>query len=213
MSTPAPSPSAAPSSAPDSTGAAPRSALLAWVLFAPLALLGGLRWVLNWQQERAPAAPAWAISPFAGTQDPWAWLRPAGIAIAVLLLLALLARAWARRHGTRALRRLLAAGWLLLWAAACAAQLQGFLNLRAPVAQAPLRAELLGAHARAPSQRSLGGQLWVLRIAGEDAPQQVLVPDAAAAQVPLHARLNLRWARGRWHGRYLSGWDMLPVQP
>ena len=87
------------------------------------------------------------------------------------------------------------------------------MNLRALVPQAPLQAELLGAHAQPPSQRSLGGQLWVLRIAGEDAPQQVLVPDAAAAQVPLHARLNLRWARGRWHGRYLSGWDMLPVQP
>ena len=112
-----------------------------------------------------------------------------------------------------AMERLLTAAWLLLWTAACAAQLQSFLNLRALVPQAPLQAELLGAHAQPPSQRSLGGQLWVLRIAGEDAPQQVLVPDAAAAQVPLHARLNLRWARGRWHGRYLSGWDMLPVQP
>ena len=185
----------------------------AWLLFGPVAAWVGLRWVLQWLQERAPQPAAWPITPFAGTQDPWAWLWPAGIAIAVLLLLALLARAWARRHGTRALRRLLAAGWLLLWAAACAAQLQGFLNLRAPVAQAPLRAELLGAHARAPSQRSLGGQLWVLRIAGEDEPQQVLVQDAAAAQVPLHARLALHWVRGRWHGRYLSGWDMLPAQP
>ena len=185
----------------------------AWLLFAPLAAWVGLRWVLQWLQDRAPQPAAWPITPFVGTQDPWAWLRPAGMAIAALALLALLARAWARRHGWRAPLRLLAGAWLLLWAAACAAQLQSFLNLRALVPQAPLQAELLGAHAQPPSQRSLGAQLWVLRIAGEDAPQQVLVPHAAAAQVPLHARLNLRWARGRWHGRYLSGWDMLPVQP
>ncbi len=186
----------------------------AWLLFAPLAAWVGLRWVLQWLQDRAPQPAAWPITPFVGAQDPWAWLRPAGMAIAALLHCWPCWRAPGRAAmAWRALRRLLAAAWLLLWAAACAAQLQAFLNLRAPVAQAPLQAELLGAHAQPPSQRSLGGQLWVLRIAGEDAPQQVLVPDAAAAQVPLHARLALHWVRGRWHGRYLSGWDMLPAQP
>ncbi len=185
----------------------------AWLLFAPIAAWVALRWVLQWLQDRAPQQPAWAITPFVGTQDPWAWLRPAGMAIAAALLLALLARAWARRHGTRALRRLAVGAWALLWLAACAAQLQGFLNLRTPLAQPALRAELLGAHAQPPSQRSLGGQLWVLRIAGEEAVQQVLVPDPAAAQVPLHAALALHTVRGRWHGRYLSGWDMLAAQP
>lgn len=185
----------------------------AWWLFGPVAAWVGLRWVLEWLQDRAPQPAAWAITPFVGTQDPWAWLRPAGAGLAGLLLLALLARAWARRHGTRALRRLLAAAWALLWAGACAAQLQSFLNLRTPVRQPALQAELLGAQARAPSQRSLGGQLWVLRLDGEEGLQQVLVPDDAAAQVPLHARLALRWVRGRWYGRYLSGWDMLPAKP
>ena len=186
---------------------------VAWLLFGPIAAWVGLRWVLEWLKDRAAPPPAWAITPFVGTQDPWAWLRPTGIAIAVLVLLALLARAWARRHGTRLILRLLALAWLLLWLFACAAQLRGFLNLRDPLPQAPLQAELLGVHGKEASLRSLGGQLWVLRLDGEDLPQQVLVSDAAAAQVPLHARLALHWVRGRWHGRYLSGWDMLPAQP
>ena len=163
MSAPAPSPSAAPSSAPDSTGAAPRSALLAWVLFAPLALLGGLRWVLNWQQERAPAAPAWAISPFAGTQDPWAWLHTLGWVLAALALLALLGWAVQRRWGAAVLARGLGGLWLLLCLLGCAAQIAVFLNLRPPQPLQPVRAEVLGTHQKAPSARAAGSSELGLR--------------------------------------------------
>ena len=58
---------------------------------------------------------------------------------------------------------LLTAAWLLLWTAACAAQLQSFLNLHAPSCRkAPLQAELLGASAQPPSQRSLAAPAGVL---------------------------------------------------
>ena len=182
---------------------------VAWWLFAPAAAWVGLRWLLTWAEDRAPLPPAWALAPFAGTQDPWAGLRPAGIALIVAGALALLAWRWTRRHGPQAVLRAAAALWLLLWAAACAAQIVGFFNLRGLQPQPPLAAELLGVRERPPSLRSLGGTLWVLRIDGDAAAQQVLVQDAAAAQVPLHARLALQTARGRWYGRYVRGWDML----
>ena len=182
---------------------------VAWWLFAPVAAWVGLRWVLTWIEDRAPLPAAWALAPFAGTQDPWAWLRPAGLLLAALALLALLARWHARRHGWRGALRGLAGAWLLLWAAACAAQLGAFLNLRGLQPQPPLAAELVGARARPPSLRAPGGQLWVLRVDGQAPLQQLLVEDARAAQVPLHARLALSWSRGRWYGRYVGGWDML----
>ena len=210
MSAPAPSPSAAPSSAPDSTGAAPRSALLAWVLFAPLALLGGLRWVLNWQQERAPAAPAWAISPFAGTQDPWAWLHTLGWVLAALALLAVLGWAVQRRWGTAVLARGLGGLWLLLCLLGCAAQIAVFLNLRPPQPLQPVRAEVLGTHQKAPSARAAGGTLLVLRLQGHDTLQQVLLGDPAAAQLQPHQWLQLELVQGRWRGRYVTAWQPVP---
>ena len=182
----------------------------AWLAFAPVAAWVALRWVLAWLDERRPPPDAWALAPFAGTQDPWAWLRPLGAVLAAMLALALLARWLRRRHGAGLLARLLAAAWVLLWLAACAAQLMAWQNRHQLTAQPPLAAELIGRHAQPPSLRSLGGQLWVLRIDGQAELQQVLVPDSAdAGAAPLHQRLRLHWARGRWHGRYLTGWDML----
>ena len=186
----------------------------AWLGFAPVAAWVALRWVLSWLDERQPAPAAWALAPFTGTQDPWAWLRPLGGVMAALLLLVLLARRLRRRHGAGLLGRMLAAAWVLLWLAACAAQLMAWQNRRQLAPQPPLLAEPIGRHAQPPSLRSLGGTLWVLRVAGQADLQQVLVPDGTGATpLQLHQPLRLHWARGRWHGRYVTGWDMLQPAP
>lgn len=185
----------------------------AWLLFAPIAAWVGLRWVLAWITDRNPPPPAWALVPFAGAESAWDWLPWAAGVLAGLAVL-LLAVWWLARRGQRRGAAWLAAGaWLLLWGAACAGQLYAFMNLYGRVPQPPLAAELIGARAKPPSLRALGGTLWVLSVDGEAAPQQLLVEDGAAARVPLHARVQLTWARGRWGGCYVSAWDMLALPP
>jgi len=185
----------------------------AWLGFAPVAAWVGLRWVLAWQDERHPAPDAWPLAPFVGTQDPWAWLRPLGAFMALLVMLLLLARWLRRRHGAGLLRQLLAGAWVLLWLVACAAQLVAWQNRRQLVPEPPLAAELMGQHHQPPSLRSLGGTLWVLRVDGQAELLQLLVPDDAGTPPQLHQRLRLHWARGHWYGRYVSGWDMLQPTP
>ena len=196
------------------TAPTPQPQRAAWLGFAPVAAWVGLRWVLAWQDERHPPPDAWVLAPFVGTQDPWGWLRPFGAFIAALIVLVLLGRWLRRRHGARLPRRWLAGAWVLLWLVACAAQLMAWQNRRQLAPQPPMAAELIGQHAQPPSLRSLGGTLWVLRVAGQADLLQVLVPDDAGAAPPqLHQRLRLHWARGHWYGRYVTGWDMLQPAP
>ncbi len=179
----------------------------AWLVFAPLLALVGLRWVLAWLQERAGAPPAWPLVPFEGAQDPWGWLAGAGWVLGGLALLALAGAGLRRRCGPRALWRALAALWIGAALAGCGAQGLQFLNLRGLVAQPrPLAARVLGARSVAPSQRSAGGTLLVLQLPGEPA-QQALIDDPAAAALPAGQMLALHWARGRWWGRYATGWQ------
>lgn len=200
--------------------AAPAPRLLA-LLWAPPLLLVALRWLLAWQQERAPQPPAWRLQPFVGTQDPWAWLLSLGWALGGLLLLALLLWGLARRGQGRWVRRLLLALWWLLCLLGAFAQLGSFYNLHARAPLAPLVAEIMGRHVQAPSLRAAGGTLLVLRLQGAQAPdgpesvqgvqglQQLLLDDPAAAALQPHQRLQLQWAQGRWYGRYVSAWQTL----
>ncbi len=177
----------------------------AWLLFAPLAAVVGVRWVLAWLEDRAAPSPAWPLAPFVGTQDPLGWLRPLGWGVGVAL--ALLGLGWAawRRFGARPVRRVLGAAWVLACLAACAAQIGRHVNLRALQPQPPVLAEVLGSRAQPPSLRSVGGTLLVLRLQGEDAVQQVLAEDPAAARWRAGQRLRVHWATGRATGRYVTG--------
>lgn len=185
---------------------------MAWLAFAPLAAVVGLRWVLAWLQDRAEAPPAWPLAPFVGTQDPWAWLHTAGWALAALAILVLAARFTRRRFGMPALVRLLGTLWIAAALAACAAQLAHFLNLRGlqPQPEA-LAAQVLGSRAVAPSLHGAGGTLLVLQLHDEPGAQQALVDDRQAAALPAGQALALHWARGRWWGRYVTGWQSAPA--
>ncbi|SDM30985.1 hypothetical protein SAMN05428957_104134 [Oryzisolibacter propanilivorax] len=208
---PAPGPAAARAAA---GGAQARARLGAWLGFGPLALVVGLRWVLDWLQGRADAPPAWPLAPFVGTQDPWGWLHTTGWALMALAALLLAGRLVYRRFGARALLRLLAGLWIAAALAACAAQLAHFLNLRGLVPQpAPLAARVLGSRAVAPSLHGAGGTLLVLQLRDEPGTQQALVDDRQAAALPAGQALALHWARGRWWGRYVTGWQAVPATP
>lgn len=185
-----------------------RSRRTAWLLFAPLAAVVGLRWVLTWLDDRASAPPAWPLRVFAGAQDPWAWLAPTAAVLLVLAAVLLLARLAWRSGARRAVLRCAAAAWLLLCLAACGAQLQRHLNQARLQPQPPVAAQVLGTHFQPPSLRSTGGTLLVLRVDGLAAPQQVLVDAPAAAGLQVGQPLRLAWARGRWQGRFVTGWQV-----
>ena len=198
---------------PATRAAAAPGTPVGWLIFAPLVAVVGLRWVLDWLEGRAAAPPAWRLAPFVGEQNPFGWLAAAGWALAGLALLALVAWWVRRRWGQRALARLLAALWLLAALVACAAQVIRFVNLRGLVPQAePLAARVLGSRSVAPSARGPGGTLLVLQVPGMPT-QQALVDDSAAARLQPGQPVALRWAGGRWSGRYVTGWQVRPPQP
>lgn len=199
----------APASA---TTPAPRTSVrTAWLWFAPPAALAGLRQLLAWQTERGAQAPRLALAPFAGAQNPWAWLATLGWAALVLALLGLLAWQAHRRWGVRALQRALAGAWVLACLAGAAALLQRHANVQGAQPLAPVAAQVLGSRAQAASARSTGGTLLVLRIEGLAPAQQLLLDDPQAAHWRPGQRLQLQWARGRFGGHFVTGWQALPA--
>ena len=181
----------------------------AWVLFAPPAVLLGLRWVLAWQQERSAEAVLLPLMPFVPAPDMWAVLQPAlrvllaGLMVLVLILLA------RRRMGTRRVLRVLAVAWVALALAVAAGMLRRDLNVRGAQPLPPVPAQVIGSRAQAPSTRGPGGTLLVLRVHSLAQPQQVLVDDPQAAHWRPGQRLVLAWARGRYQGLFVTGWRAL----
>ncbi len=188
----------------------------AWWVFAPPAVMVGLRWLLQLVNDRegvAPALPLVAVSTATGVMD---LLWPAALAIAGLTVAGLLMR----RAGWRRVMPLLGLVWLLLWLAGSGALLQRHLNRQglflqdAPApASAPVTAWVLSRQVKPPSLRSLGGTELVLRVPGLVQPQRLLIDDARAQQLQVGDPLALQLAGGRFSGLFVTGWRVLPAAP
>lgn len=182
----------------------------AWWLFAPPALLTGLRWLLQWQEGRGPASTVLPLSPFAGAQPLSAMLWQVAGPLLALLVLAL-GLWWVRRRwGWPTVQRILLGLWVVVCLLGCAALLWRPYNLQGLQALAPVQAQVLGQHAKMPNLRSTGGTELVLRVATLEPLQQILIDDPQAAQWQPGQTLQLQWARGRHSGLFVTGWQALP---
>lgn len=183
----------------------------AWWLFAPPALLTGLRWLLQWQEGRSPANIALPLSPFAGAQPLSAMLWQVAAPLLALLLLALGLWLVKRRRGWPVVQRILLGLWVAVCLGGSAALLWQPYNRQALQALPPVQAQVLGSHAKMPNLRSTGGTELVLRVATLEPLQQVLIDDPQAAQWQPGQILQLQWARGRHSGLFITGWQALPA--
>ena len=195
----------APAPAPNRAGAQ----RIAWVLFAPPALLVGLGWVLAWLQERSALAVLLPLTPFEPAQGLWAVLQPV-LRVLLALVLVLAVALWVRqRVGTRRVLRALGVAWVALCLVVAAGMVRRDLNVRGAQPLPPVPAQVIGSRAKAPSTRGPGGTLLVLRVHALAQPQQVLVDDPQAARWQHGQRLLLAWSRGRYQGLFVTGWRPL----
>lgn len=189
----------------------------AWLLFAPPAVLAGLRAVLEWLNDRQSAAPALPLLPVATPSGTLDLLWPIVMGLAMLGGLVLLLR----RLGRRRAAPLLGLLWLLLWLGGSAAMLQRHLNEQglllhdasapdgAPASAsspAPARARVLANQFKPPSLRGAGGSELVLQVPGLDAPRRLLIDDPRARPIRPGDTLALQLARGRFSGLFVTGW-------
>ena len=79
-------------------------------------------------------------------------------------------------------------------------------NLQGAQSLAPVSAEVLGSRFSPPSMRGTGGTQLIVRVAGLELPQQVLIDDPQAADWKPGQRLLLHWARGGSSGYFVTGW-------
>ena len=185
-----------------------RTQRTAWWLFAPPALLAALRAWQQWQAERAPLPAAWPLTPLPPPQATALDLfLPALVGLALVALLA--AGLWwlARRGHGRGVRAGLLGAWVLACLGGAGALLLRTHNLQNLQAQPPVQAQVLGSRILAPSARGPGGTQLVLRIDTLEPLQQVLIDDPQAAQWRPGQRLALQWARGRYSGWFVTGWQ------
>lgn len=185
---------------------------LATLLFAPPAVFAALRAWFDWTEGRHPASPAFALAPLPSPSLLGLFMPGLLGAGALLLGAALLARWW-RRGGARAVRRVLAAGWALLWLVGAAALWASHANTGQLQALPDAQARLLGLRERPATLRQPGGSELVLDVAGFTGPQRVRIAHAGAATWRPGESLRLHLARGRFYGLYLVGWEPPPPAP
>lgn len=183
----------------------------AWVLFAPLAAVVGLRWCLDWLAGRGGVPEAVPLLPFAGAQDPWAWLTPAATGLTGIAALVLLTWWGIRRFGAPRVGRVAAVLWLAACLAGGVAMVRRYQNVQQLAPQPTLDARVLGSRPQAASTYGPGGTLVVLEVAQVEGPQQLLVEDPQAAAWRPGQRLQLQWSSGRYSGRYVTGWQAQPA--
>ena len=188
----------------------------AWLLFAPPALLAGLRAVLEWLNDRQGATPALPLLPLSTPSGTLNLLWPILAGLALLVAIGLLLR----RLGWRRAMPLLGGVWLLLWLGGSAALAQRHLNEQglflhdalAPAA-APnpgsVAAQVLANRLKPPSLRGAGGSELVLRVPGLQAPQRLLLDDPQAVRIKPGDALSLELARGRLSGLFVTDWRVV----
>lgn len=189
----------------------------AWLLFAPPAVLVGLRAVLGWLSERQSATPAFPLQPLSTPSGTLELLWPIAAGLALLLALGLLLR----RLGWRRAMPLVGGLWLLLWLGGSAALLQRHLNeqglfLHEAIAldtvphlepsPAPVVARVLANQFKPPSPRGAGGSELVLQMPGFDVPQRLLIDDPRARQIRPGDTLALQFSPGRFSGLFVTDW-------
>jgi hypothetical protein len=196
----------------------------AWLLFAPPAVLVGVRWTLQLSTDRLTGAPALPLSP---VSVPSGWLDlfwPAAVVVLVLVAGGLLLH----RLGGRRAVPLLGLLWVLLWLGGSAALLQRHLNQQglllheaAAPGNAPspgsVLAQVLSSQFKPPSLRSMGGTALVLQVPGLQAPHRLLLDEPQAAQIKPGDTLLLAFSPGRFRGLFVTNWrvapHMAPAQP
>ena len=198
----------------DISSPAPSAQRTAWLLFAPPAALVALRWLLEWQHNRGAQTPLLPLTPFTPPTDVFSVLAPFLWGLLALLSVAFAARWAAQRWGWRAVQRVALVLWLGLCMAGAVAVLQRQQNLQGTQSLTPVSAEVLGSRFTPPSLRGAGGTQLIVRVAGLELPQQVLIDDPQAAQWQPGQRLLLHWARGASSGYFVTGWLALaPPSP
>lgn len=185
----------------------------AWLLFAPPAVLVGLRWVLQLSADRLPGTPALPLLPVAVPSGLLELLWPVAVALGVLAVGALLLR---RLRWRRALP-LLGLLWVLLWLGGSAALLQRHLNEQGlflrdaaapgePLPPEAAQAQVLSSQFKPPSVRSMGGTALVLQLPGLQAPHRLLLDEPQAARIKPGDTLALVVSPGRFSGLFVTDW-------
>lgn len=193
----------------------------AWLLFGPLAVMAGTRWILQSISDRQSATPAPQLMPVATTSGALELLWPVAVVLALLLAAGLALR----RIGWRRCLPLLGGAWLLLCLYGSAALLQRHLNREGLFLRdgfvlqqgatvfagaAPVVAKVVASQFKKPSQRSLGGTELVLQLPGLDIPQRLLINDPQAEPLKSGDALALQVVPGRFSGLFVTGWQALP---
>ena len=165
---------------------------------------------LEWREGRHPAPDVFSMSVVHTQQTAWTLLLPSLLTVLGVLLLGVLLALWWRRGGARVVQKLLAGLWVLLWLAGVAALFVAQANRAelgpSMVTATAANARVLGIRPRTPNLRQLGGSELILQVEGLGGAQQVQITDLAAAQLRSGDTLALRWALGRYYGRYLVAW-------
>jgi len=188
----------------------------AWLLFAPPAVLAGLRALLEWLNGRQSVTPALPLQQIPTPSGVFALLWPVVAGLALLLAFGLLLR----RLGGRRAMPLLGGLWLLLWLGGSAALLQRHFNEQglflhdasAPDATphlastAPVAARVLANQFKPPSERGAGGSELTLQVSGLGAPRRLLLDDPRARQIRPGDTLALQFSRGRFSGLFVTDW-------
>lgn len=166
---------------------------------------------LEWQEGKYPKPDVFSMSALPVSQSPFSLLLPSLIAVLGIVVIGGLLAVWWRHGGARPVRRVLAGGWVLLWLAGAVALVGARANRAGlgPLATGATSAtaQVLGTRPRLPNLRQPGGSELILEVAGLQRPQQVQISDLAAAQLRTGDAITLRWALGRYYGRYLLAWS------
>ena len=192
----------------------------AWLLFAPPALMVGVRWLLQLAEDRQGGEPALALVPVSTTASTLELLWPAAVVLALLAAAGLVVR----RLGWRRVMPVLGGAWALLWLAGTGALVQRHLNRQglfldagvsapaaAPAASAkpatPVTARVVTNQFKLPSLHGLGGTELVLQVQGLAVPHRLLIDDPKVAPLKPGDTLALQLVPGRFSGLFVTAWQ------